>query len=357
MLGIKSQNQKTTKNSEQKEDEFVGRTFNNGTLTVVSVHGRLPAPSYIKTYNVFCSECAKDPDLYGDGVFIVTKGTLTRGSIPCGCSNSYSYSTEQVEVLGHRVAKSKGLIFHGILGKYTGSKSKLTFECKSHNHKWSTRMAHIFNSKSGCVYCASEVNAIKQRLPKEIATKRCIDFCSSRGYTFLKFTEEYKGVDTDIEYLCQEHGIQKTKYNTMVNSGKCCKLCAVEKRKDNGGVYGWYPSRSNEQDFLYVLNFNNEYIKVGRSFDVARRIPELKVLSSCDEVETIAVYTGTHKEVYEVEQEIHRELRERCFKIKPKNWNSLETFSIDCLHLLDKLLNTVYKETCVINNFNKGGRF
>ena len=39
---------------------------------------------------------------------------------------------------------------------------------------------------------------------------------------------------------------------------------------------GFYPERAEEQDFLYVLNFDDKFIKVGRSFDVDERIKDLK---------------------------------------------------------------------------------
>ena len=61
--------------------------------------------------------------------------------------------------------------------------------------------------------------------------------------------------------------------------GTRCNGCAKDKRKELGNGNGYYPERKDEQDFLYVLNFNNQFIKVGRSFDVDERMKGLRTLS------------------------------------------------------------------------------
>ena len=72
--------------------------------------------------------------------------------------------------------------------------------------------------------------------------------------------------------------------------------------------------RKDEKDYLYILDFNGRFIKVGRSFDVDERIRNLKSLSKIKKIYKIHVLTATHKEIYDYEQELHSKLRERNFQ-------------------------------------------
>ena len=86
------------------------------------------------------------------------------------------------------------------------------------------------------------------------------------------------------------------------------------------------------------LNFNNKFIKVGRSFDVDERIRSLKKPSESGirNIKKLRIFTATHQEVYDLEQELHSELRERKFQYYV-DW-STECFENDCQFILNKLL-------------------
>ena len=90
---------------EQDEWSLSRPTFetpNGGVLTVVGWKGK--ECGKVKLYVVFCPVCARDPELFGQGVFRKTKGKLKRG-LPCGCGKGFRYTDQQWEVLAGRGVK------------------------------------------------------------------------------------------------------------------------------------------------------------------------------------------------------------------------------------------------------------
>ncbi|QEG08793.1 hypothetical protein [Aeromonas phage 4L372XY] len=101
----------------------------------------------------------------------------------------------------------------------------------------------------------------------------------------------------------------------------------------------YYHERKDEKDYLYVLNSNDKFIKVGRSFDVDERIKSLKkpLESGIKNIKKLRIFTAaTHQGIYDYEQELHNELRERNFQ-HYVYW-STECFENDCQFILNKLL-------------------
>ncbi|HDX8431756.1 TPA: hypothetical protein RQN22_001833 [Aeromonas dhakensis] len=88
-----------------KSEDFIGTKFDTpkgGVLTVISMMKRIDNRVY---YKVHCSECAKDPELFGNGIFETCKHSLTRGSFPCGCSKRAKWSPEQKAIRAKRGIK------------------------------------------------------------------------------------------------------------------------------------------------------------------------------------------------------------------------------------------------------------
>lgn len=141
---------------------------------------------------------------------------------------------------------------------------------------------------------------------------------------------------TRFEYLCQTHGKQNVSYDNFVNSGSRCGGCWRDRQKELGNGNGYYPERKDEQDFLYILGFDNKFVKVGRSFDVERRIPELQKESGIQEIIKLRIFTATHQEIYNYEQELHSELRNRGFQ-HYVDW-STECFENESLYILNRSL-------------------
>lgn len=129
-----------------------------------------------------------------------------------------------------------------------------------------------------------------------------------------------------------------------MSGGVRCRICHKIKQREDGVGYGYYPKRTQETDYLYIIHFKKGgYIKVGRSFDVEQRLKgNTGLLKASDhkrnEIEILSIYTGEHQNVYDTEQWLHEELRERGFYHEESEW-TVETFDMDSLSTINYLMN------------------
>lgn len=314
------------KKKREKAEDFIGWKSEDGRLKVTGIHQESinGKPALFK---VTCTECSKDPELFTDDYFVSRKGHLVNGTKPCGCSKIPKWFDWQFLILARRAAKDC-FIVHGFAEEFHGKNTKLNLECLKDGYKWTARINDIINNCQGCPKCAGNIKYTEQE-----ALQKCVDICKEMNYDVIGFVNGYKGAHkTRFEYICKTHGKQEVCYNAFVNNGNRCSGCA----KDLGNGNGYYPDRKDETDYLYTLDFDGEFIKVGRSFDVERRIPELQRESGIQEIIKLRIFTATHQEIYDFEQELHNELRERNFQ-HYVDW-STECFENDSLFILNKLL-------------------
>lgn len=317
----------TEKKKQQKPEDFIGWKSPDGKLEVIGIAGK---QGNITTFKVICTECSKDKELFPDGYFICTKGNLVRNKNPCGCAKSPKWFDWQYLILAHRAAKDR-FIVHGFSEKFKGKNTKLNLECLKDGHKWTASIHNIINKGTGCPKCYGNAKPTEQE-----ALQKCINICKEMDYDVVGFVDGYKNVKSSFEYICKTHGKQRVNYNNFVHGGKRCGGCWKDKQKDLGNGNGYYPERKEEQDYLYILNFNDKFIKVGRSFDVDERIKKLRSESKIKKIYKLRIFTATHQEIYDFEQELHNELRERNFQ-HYVDW-STECFEKDSLFILNKLL-------------------
>lgn len=381
-----------------KSLSFIGKTFNDGKLKVVGIHGKQGS---ITTFKVTCEVCSQDKELFPEGYFITTKGNLEKGQLSCGCSKKHNWKEWQYLILARRAGEGR-FIVHGFAEKFHGVKTKLNCTCLIDNCKWTPSINNILNNKYGCplcvgkyrpteqealdkckqicedsnyeflgftdgyknalttrfkylcpmhgvqevsynnfvnvgnrcLLCTATLRALPKRTPETIALSRCENICEEMDYTSLGFPDRYKNSCSKFEYKCPKHGIQQVKYTSFIHGHTRCPYCAKESR----GLNGYYPERKDEKDFLYIMNFDDQYVKVGRSFDIDDRIGNLKSESKIKNIIKLRIYTATHKQIYDLEQELHEELRERGFQYYV-NW-STECFQNDSLFVLNKLLDS-----------------
>ena len=315
----------------EKPEDFIGWKSPDGKLEVTGIAGKQGRNT---TFKVTCDECAKDKELFPGGYFISTKGNLVRGKKPCGCAFNPKWEPWQFLILAHRAAKGR-FIVHGFAEEFHGKNTKLNLECLKDGHKWTAITSNIMNRGSGCPKCSGNAKPTEQE-----ALQKCIDICKEMNYDVVGFSDGYKGAHkTRFKYNCKTHGKQKVSYDSFVNGGKRCSGCWKDRQKDLGNGNGYYPERKDETDFLYILNFNDKFIKVGRSFDVDERVKGLKKPSESGikKIYKLRIFTATHQEIYDYEQELHSELRERNFQ-HYVDW-STECFNNDCHSTLTELLN------------------
>lgn len=314
-----------TKKTRENPEDFIGWKSPDGKLEVIGIDEKTIKDGS-KLFKVVCSECSKDKELFPDGYFISTKGRLKAGQKPCGCAKNPRWKTWQFLTLARRAAKDR-FIVHGFAEEFKNAQTKLNLECLKDGCKWTASINTIL-SGNGCPKCAGVYKPTEQE-----ALQKCIDICKEMDYDVIGFVNGYTGATkTRFRYICKTHGGQSVSYTHFVNGGRRCGDCA----REESSFYGYYPERKDEQDFLYILNFNEKFIKVGRSFDVERRITELQRESGIQEIIKLRIFTATHQEIYDFEQELHNELRERNFQ-HYVDW-STECFESDCQLILNKLL-------------------
>lgn len=328
------------KNKREKPENFIGWKSEDGKLEVIGIAGKQGTKAL---YKVTCTECSKDPELFPDGHFVSTKGNLVRGKKPCGCSNKPKWVDWRYLILARRAGEKRNFVVHGFAEEFKNAHTKLNLECLKDGHKWTASIDSITNSGYGCPKCKGVNSEAQKKTPEHVALQKCIDICKEMNYDVIGFVDGYKGANkTRFEYTCKIHGKQNVSYNDFVNMGSRCSGCwkdiQPEIIRDNGNGNGYYPERKDEQDFLYVLNFNNKFIKVGRSFDVDERIKGLKYKSGVpkNKIHKLRIFTATHQEIYDYEQELHNELRARNFQ-HYVSW-STECFENDSLFVLNKML-------------------
>lgn len=266
--------------------------------------------------------------------FVATKSNLKNGQKPCGCSK-HNWSNQQYLIKANRVWKNKDFIIYGVPDKFCGKRTKITLKCNKEGHEWKADFDKIIHDMTGCIKCRVD----KRRLSEHKVIERCRTICTENNYEFIGFPDGYINASSKFEYNCSKHGLQAVRYSQFVNTGTRCKGCYEDNsRKINSRFHGWYPERAEEQDFLYVLDFDGQYIKVGRSFKISKRIRRLKTKSKINSIVKLRIFTATHKEIWDLEQELIEELTARGFWTIPSTWYSVETFENDCLYTLNKLL-------------------
>lgn len=179
--------------------------------------------------------------------------------------------------------------------------------------------------------------------------------CSAERLSFLKWKdfEGYKNNKSKMLWFCSKGH----KCETYVDSflyGTRCSTCYNIKKRTMGNGNGYYPDRVNEKDYLYILNFKN-YIKVGRTFNIDSRMYGIIVESDTvrENIEILQTLTSNHQTVYDTEQWLHEELRERGFEYnEPDGMWSTELFDLDCIDVLNYLLKQTDLDVCEDINLN-----
>lgn len=109
-------------------DDFIGKVFGDkGQLTVVGWDGS--RSGHNRAYSLFCSECAKDRELFGESVFKCTKGNLLRGAIPCGCSKGYRWDEKQYLLLADRNCRTVDRRVKNVVGDWRDRASIVNVSC------------------------------------------------------------------------------------------------------------------------------------------------------------------------------------------------------------------------------------
>ena len=324
------------KKKKETPEDFVGWKSEDGLLEVIGISDKVGTKGR-KSFKVICHKCKEDTELFPTGYFISQKDDLKRGRKPCGCSFHTYWTEEQYLILARRAAQGR-FIVNGFAEEFHGNRTKINLECLVDGHKWIANLNNTLYNNRGCPKCAVKFVTDIKRMDEQVAFDNCKKICEIENYEPLCFPEGYKNNRSKFEYRCLKHGKQTVKYDKFIFHGNRCVCCWKDRQKYLANVNGYYPERKDETDFLYILNFDDKFIKVGRSFDVERRIGknQLQKESGISNIIKLRIFTATHQEVYNTEQALLEELRERGFQYH-LNWTK-ECFENECLYSLNKLL-------------------
>jgi hypothetical protein len=132
----------------------------------------------------------------------------------------------------------------------------------------------------------------------------------------LKFKLEGLCKEDNFEFIGVVHwdGVKGSKFKWVCNKGHTNTNLAgnfikgARCRSCGDACNGYYKDRVNEKDYLYLPTFEyndgTNHIKCGRTFRPEKRFLELKESSGAVFVENNYLWTGSHEEVYRVEQVI-----------------------------------------------------
>ena len=110
--------------------DFIGSSFETDKGGVVTVTGVAGKDKFGCAYfNVNCSLCSEDKELYDEGSFITTKHTFNRGIIPCACS-LYLHNKNQLLIIIQRLLVNTGSEFVSWGSKTKSNGKSFTLKCK-----------------------------------------------------------------------------------------------------------------------------------------------------------------------------------------------------------------------------------
>lgn len=304
------------------EDDFIGSKFGDlEQLTVIGWFGELACTN--KKYTVECSICKQDPELFGDGRFLITKNKVYSGRIPCGCSKSPKLTKEQYKVLCRRKANELGFEFLSFSGNWNGQKTKMNMFCENHGCWSTTSISSLLHRGNGCTECGDIRTREAKKNDDDVVIERFLNTGAFHPETkFWRSSRE--SVEGSHPYWfvdCPACGEVVESKLTHLYKGSLPCLCG-----------------SNKQKISYIVQFSKDgekFLKFGISSNLKKRLRNLKRSVGSAKFEKLL----------------------RVFEYKDKNscWKS-ET---ECLQNLEcgivgkDVLSSGYTETTSIENLNK----
>lgn len=205
-------------------DNYSGRkSISNDELIILGSNG---LRNKNKKLIAQCSECAKDEDLYGDGIFLINTSAFNAGIIPCGCSPIHIKDERQRIIVATRILKDKDCEFVGWEGEYKGIYSIYRGLCKEHG-EFSSKFSILIAHKSTCQLCGW-----RSKISDDEWIAR---FKSSGGFSegarFWRSTKKSKaGFRSYWNVYCDTCGETSSAISTTLARGSSPCLCNTNKQ-------------------------------------------------------------------------------------------------------------------------------
>lgn len=183
--------------------------------------------------------------------------------------------------------------------------------------------------KRGLLSCRCSYKYHWTKEQREYQIKR---ICESEGINNTSWSKiGYINNKSSFRWSCKEGHYNTTSVDNFLQGSRCMQ-CAIDARN-----WGYYHARKDEEDTLYLIKLckgKEIFIKIGRTFDLDRRIMEFERVVC--EVEVLSIVQDTHKNVYELEQTYHKALKGLGYHYKPsiEFGGDTECFNITCLEVI-----------------------
>lgn len=289
-------------------DQMLNYISQDNKIKVIGIYGKDKIGK--KLYEYECTICSHDKELFPNP-FFATKHQLINNIKTCGCVKHKRWTYNQYQILLHRAFNNKYKIINQ--GTYNERLTEITLHCPEHDETWKSEYRKTLKAKTQCKKCLSKINSEnKGRTPQE-------DFAffneklAENNLRLIMIDKQHN----KIGFICEKHNFE-IQYATRKNflgqkRGSCqCTYCSTSERYS----FGFYPEKIHNIDYLYIININDEYIKIGRSFDIKRRIQELKQKDKNICIELVTSIQGLHYSIYKLEQSIHDQLRKNNLQYK-----------------------------------------
>lgn len=270
-----------------------------------------------------CSRCHEDSELFP---LPITKpkrqASDLKTRVPCSCSNTYVWTEDQRRIQILRLCADIGYIFHGFVGKFKGNKTYLDLENPETGNRWdSCCLSNFLNNGR------RDPSDVEYRKLKEVSLTDRVDtverILRNEGIPqkiTIHALSDIKMSYTSFNWVCIRGHRRVSTFNNFINHNQRCGDCHRINNSFSGFVNGVYEGRTYDNDFLYILRFegvNETFIKIGRTFNLERRMVDTRSAAKGYSVSLIYLEQNLHFQI--VERESYLLNKTKHLHYMPKN--------------------------------------
>lgn len=273
-----------------------------------------------------CSECCKDSELYGDGLFIISANHLNMQILPCGCGN-YRPTKEQYKIKIKRVLSDGPLEFVDFKYPYTKGSTKCIISCPTHGLWDTASINYLINRKlTGCPQCAYDTLGDNTRKNDE------------------EMIREFREVGGHGDRVLFNRSERKNKSGKKIYWNMTCDVCGITseitgtdiKRGSKPCICG-----RNRQTLAYIMlvkdGLNYLGLKFGITYNLEKRLKELNKNNNLS-IELFSAWQFSDtKSCRAAEKECLSSLDCGIFSSQELSYGSTETTSIGNLDAIVKI--------------------
>lgn len=285
-------------------NDRTGQTINLDNGAVLTVTKRVDGHRAHAMYEVHCSICSDDSEMWPAGSITSTFLNLRNGFVPCGCSKCPNINKKQMVIAARRYAEKAGYKLFGIPSLTTQPKSKCFLWCDIHG-MWNTTSITELRVGKGCPSCARKIQqdaAAKSKIMDEgIALSMVRSVAASRGHNLLRIDDYVAASKTKAHFSCCDHGEWSIPLTAYIR-GRGCKKCAKSGFKDN------------LSGFVYALKSEcGAYLKVGITNNLEARMHSL-ALKTPFNFKNVMSICGSGFKARALESECHKRFMSAGFR-------------------------------------------